>query len=89
MLSEFFQSVYTSEPEGDVHVPTLPTVIEESMDEFDFTKDDVEEKLNKLSDDKCTGPDQLHPRVLRECSKELGQFVSDIKEDPGHWTTTK
>ena len=69
ILSDFFQSVFTSEPAGEV--PTLPTVIEETIDDFEFTKEDVEEKLNKLSDDKCPGPDQIHPRVLRECSQEL------------------
>ena len=69
LLSEFFQSVYTSEPAGDV--PTLPTVIGDIVDDFTFTKEDVEEKLNKLSGDKCPGPDQFHPRVLRECSKRV------------------
>ena len=82
ILSDFFQSVFTSEPAGEV--PTLPTVIEEATDDFEFTKEDVEEKLNKLSDDKCPGPDQIHPRVLRECSQELSLPLY-IQKDARHW----
>ena len=94
MLSEFFQSVYTSEPAGDV--PTLPTVIGDTIDDFTFTKEDVEEKLNILSGDKCPGPDQFHPRVLRECSKELSLLLYlifrktlDSGSLPADWKTAR
>ena len=94
LLSEFFQSVYTSEPAGDV--PTLPTVIGDIIDDFTFTKEDMEEKLNKLSGDKCPGPDQFHPRVLRECSKELSlplylifRKTLDSGSLPADWKTAR
>ena len=94
VLSQFFQSVYTIEPPGDL--PTLPTVIDDTIVDFEFTKEDVEEKLSKLSGDKCPGPDQFHPRVLRECSQELSlplylifRKTLDSGSLPADWKTAR
>ena len=42
------------------------------MDDFVFGKEDLGKTLNNyVSDNKCPRPDQIHPRALHECSKEL------------------
>ena len=43
VLSQFFQSVYTIEPPGGV--PTLLTVTDDTIVDFEFTKEEAEEVI--------------------------------------------
>ena len=40
---------------------------------IDITEPDVLNLLRKLKSDKSPGPDNLHPRVLKECAAELAR----------------
>ena len=48
------------------------------MDEIDITKEGVTKLLKGLIPSKALGPDGLHPRVLKELSKELGPVFAHI-----------
>ena len=47
------------------NIPQHPRYVGNSLETFNFRQEDVQEKLNHLNVYKSTGPDLLHPRVLR------------------------
>ena len=66
------------------------------LDDIEFTVEDVQEKSDSLKPDKCPGPDQIHPMVLKECSHELATpfFIVfrkslDSGELPKDWKTAR
>ena len=63
ILSDFYQSVYTIEPDGEI--PLLPPkeVLYE-MPQMEINESKIEKILNKLKPDKSPGPDGLHPRFF-------------------------
>ena len=94
VLSEFFQSVYTREPQGDVPQMAKRVAKDDELKDIDFTEHDIMEKLQALKPDKCPGPDGFHPYVLRECCSELAKPLFliyrkslDSGELPPDWKT--
>ncbi|XP_072023433.1 uncharacterized protein [Amphiura filiformis] len=92
VLNNFFKSVFTNEPDGDV--PTLPDRCPgiEKLCGAAFTVDDVEKKLHALKEDKSPGIDQIHPYVLKECKSEMAVplfkiFTKSLEEGniPDDW----
>lgn len=71
-LNQFFTSVFTREKEGIVPDYTPNAEIKFPLEEVDVSEDKVRRKLDKLNPSKSPGPDQMHPRVL----KELGPVIS-------------
>ena len=66
------------------------------LDDVQFTVDDVRERLSALKPDKCPGPDQIHPEVLKECSQELAlpfyivfRKSLDTGQLPDDWKTAQ
>ena len=73
-LSSYFSTVFTREPDIDVqcissenikNVPLMPI--------FTVQDDQVAKKINSLNVSKSPGPDNLHPRVLKEIVNEICQ----------------
>ena len=70
IFSDYFQSVFTREPDGEI--PVLPPKqVLHNMPPLIITPSEIEKVLNKLKINKSPGPDGLHPRFLRELSKSL------------------
>jgi hypothetical protein len=71
VLNSFFKSVFVNEDPGPL--PEFDDVIgeEDSIKDVVFSVEDVRLKLEKLKVDKAQGPDEIHPRLLKECSREL------------------
>ena len=75
VLSDFFCSVFTNEPQGPV-TPVLPRNITQPMVEIDFSQQVVEAKLARLNTSKSAGSDNIHPRVIRELNSAISLPLS-------------
>ena len=77
VLQNFFSSVFTHEPPGD-----LPEFRErefqEKLQSIEITSDMVNEKLRKIKINKSPGPDQIHPRVLHEIKGSISVPIAII-----------
>lgn len=70
-LCDFFSSVFIKD-EDDNLPAFLPDIHhQESLDDIDFSITDVEAKLKTLKENSSPGPDNVHPKVLKLCYKEL------------------
>ena len=72
MLSEFFASVFTLEPEGEI-LKLKDKILCEKLMDLDISITDVYKKLNNLDISKSSGPDVVHFRILNELSWELAK----------------
>jgi len=45
----------------------------QGLTDIDFSQSDILQLLQKVNITKSPGPDQVHPRVLRECANELAE----------------
>ena len=71
ILNKFFSSVFTDEdlsciPHFEPRAPHAALV-----QDLEITEDMVKSKLKCLSATSSPGPDQIHPRVLREAAKQV------------------
>ena len=73
VLSEFFSSVFTCEP--DTNIPTLEpkNFNEPFIDAIMVTKQEIKKKLDKVKIDKSQGPDDVHPRLLLKRAGRLNK----------------
>lgn len=75
MLNAFFCSVFTKENLEDI--PELENKeVKEALGAIEINEEDVVKKLKALKINKSPGPDELHPRVLREAAEELAKPVT-------------
>ena len=70
ILLHQFTSVFTHEPAGDA--PTMASRTAAIMATIIVTEEMVREEINKLNINKSCGPDEVHPKML----KELVGFIS-------------
>jgi hypothetical protein len=94
LLNRQFSGVFTREDEE--HIPDPVNLFhgrnEERLEEVQIAEQDVEMMLSKLKPDKAQGPDEIHPRILRECSREIAPALFrifkkslDSSEIPQDW----
>ena len=69
VLSDFFCSVYTEE--GDSPIPDFNANIENVLNSVTMSKNDVLKSLQSLNVNKSSGPDGVHPRILKELAHQL------------------
>ena len=83
LINNHFASVFTVENTNEL--PRLDTAQADAadhacatLDTVQFTSAIVEEKLSKLEVHKSVGPDNMHPRVLKELKGCLSASLADI-----------
>jgi hypothetical protein len=77
VLNDFFQSVFTTEQDGEL--PEAPTyTFDEELTDFDITEDSVKKQLKRLKSDKAAGSDGIPPLLLVEAADALALPVSII-----------
>ncbi|CAG2213050.1 unnamed protein product [Mytilus edulis] len=72
LLVEYFSSVFTKEPDGEVPSPT-PVLVTNEMPNQKIKEEVVLKHLNALKIDKSPGMDKLHPRLLKEIAESLAK----------------
>jgi hypothetical protein len=69
-MSEYFSSVYTQEPDDEINIESCELVLPK-LSVMTVTEELVLKKLLNLNSSKSPGPDNIHPRVLKEIGKEI------------------
>ena len=75
-LNQFFHSVFTEEDKENL--PTFKDKTDIFLTDITITQDDMLKALNKLNVNKSQGPDLIHPRVLKELSKQLSYPLTKL-----------
>ena len=77
VLNQFFQSVYTTEPDGDVPDPPTYTINHELHD-IEITEQEVNKLLKGLKVNKACGLDEIPAILLFEAADQLTTPVTSI-----------
>ena len=75
-MNNYFSSVFTIKQLNNV--PQLRQYEGNILDTFNFSTKEVQEKLQHLNIYKSTGPDMLHPRILRALEDKLARPLTHI-----------
>ena len=77
LLNQYFKKVFTNE--DLTNVPNVERkIVDVLLEECEISQEMVEKKLKALNQNKSPGPDNLHPRILKELSTELALPISII-----------
>ena len=76
LLSEFFESVFTEEPDGDTPKLKQRKLKTPQLKDVEITEEIVLKKLKDLNVTKSQGPDEINPRILKEVADEIAQPLS-------------
>ena len=72
VLNDYFSSVFTRED-----LSSIPEVCsddgQQQLRVLEFSVEDVRKQLKHLKPNKSPGPDQIHPRLLRECADQIAR----------------
>ena len=74
LLIIFFQCIYNwRHYSGHSNISTFPPRTNQKLETIEFDIQKVQEHLEKLKETKSSGPDQMHPRVLKETAKNIAE----------------
>ena len=75
VLNSFFATTFTQEDLVDV--PAFTTDYDgELLEDIEFTKEEVARKLEELDPVKSSGPDDIHPALLKELRSDICVFLT-------------
>ena len=90
MFNNFFASVFTKE--GDGEMPYFSKDVNNPLETLSVSNEQMYKALNSLNVSKSPGPDEIHPRILKELASELSipltmLFNKSIKDGkiPDKW----
>lgn len=76
ILNNFFASVFTHE--GTSEIPIIPLKLLQTVNSISVKKQKVEKLLCGLNPSKSCGPDECHPRFLKETARELSEPICEL-----------
>ena len=76
IMKNYFSSVFTIEQLNNV--PQLGQYEGNILDTFNFSTEEVPEKLQHLNKYKAAGPDMFHPRILRAIEDKIARPLTHI-----------
>ena len=80
ILNSSFQTVFTQKPPGEL--PSFNDRLGIEMIKLDicsmFESYEIERRLEELDENKAFGPDDVHPRVLKNCAAAVAKPLSII-----------
>ena len=82
ILQKQFGSVFTIEPEGEL--PEFPRRTEQSINDIVVTKEMTQKRLEELDSNKSFGPDEMHPKLLKEIAEHIAEPLSLIMNKTLH-----
>ena len=71
ILNSSFHAVFTREPQGELPIFLDRKNMSLFNDDYMFLTHDISRRLSELDANKSTGPDGIHPRVLKNCAEAL------------------
>lgn len=74
LLNKFFQSVFTIE-DTTQGIPIFPPRTDQKLETIEFDIQKVQEHLEKLKETKSSGPNQMHPKFLKETAKTIAEHT--------------
>ena len=77
LLNKFFQSVFTIE-DTTQGIAIFPPRTDQKLETIEFDIQKVQEHLEKLKETKSSGPDQMHPKFLKETAKKIAEPLTKI-----------
>ncbi|KAF9748562.1 hypothetical protein NGRA_3483 [Nosema granulosis] len=79
LLNEYLCSVFTVKNQ-DIPNPEdiIATKQIEALTTANFSTAEVHKYIDKLTVTKSLGPDQIHPRILKETRNEIAEHLSNI-----------
>ena len=93
ILAKYFLSVFTTETNGNIPNLELNQSIN-PISSLEISEENILKMLNTLKIDKSPGPDELHPRVLKEISSSITKPLYHIFKQsldkgklPSDWKT--
>ena len=80
----FFASVFTQEPEGST--PAFECGNQQEVTWATVTEDQMSKAFKNLNHAKSPGPDEIHPRILKELANELAKPLTILlKKNYQRW----
>ena len=90
-LNKHYHQVFTKEDDTDT--PTLePRDVEDTLTTIAIQKDEVLKKLKFLKISSAAGPDNIHPRILKETQLEIAgplKHMFQLSINEGRYSTKR
>ena len=86
-LNKHYHQVFTKE--DDTHTPNLdPRDVEDTLTTIIIQKDEFLKKLKSLKISSAAGPDNIHPRILKETQLEIAGPLKHCRSMKVHYQET-
>ena len=79
ILQKQFCSVFTKEPHGEL--PEFQARTNRAIEELTITKETVHKLILKLDGNKSFGPDEIHPKMLRELADDISEPLTLVMNE--------
>ena len=80
VLSSFLATTFTQEDLTTIPVSEFEG---EMLENIEFTKEEVLKRLKELDPGKSSGPDNIHPKMLKELATDISELLALFSET--HW----